>query len=196
MQKIAIIVGSTRPNRRSRSVAEWVLEHAALRNDADFEIVDLADHQLPHLCEPKAAAMSSDYDQASTVAWSRQISRFDGFVFVTPEYNHSIPGVLKNALDHLYAEWRDKAAGCVGYGVDGGIRAVEHLRLVLAELRVATVRDQVALSIFDDVDDADRLAPRHRQVGRLDAMLNGLISWSEALATVRATEQPAHHDGD
>lgn len=188
MTRIGIIVGSTRPNRLGRSVAEWVLEQATQRTDATFEIVDLADHQLPHLCEPTAAAMSSDYSQDETVVWSARIAGFDGFVFVTPEYNHSIPGVLKNALDHLYVEWRDKAAGCVGYGVDGGIRAVEHLRLVLAELHVATVRDQVALSIRDDVDDTGRLTPRPHQSTRLDAMLDGLVSWSVALAPLRTAD--------
>lgn len=102
MTKIAIVVGSSRPGRKGRAVAEWVLERAAERVDADFEIVDLAEHDLPHLDEPVAAAMSSDYAHDHTLAWSARIAAFDGYVLVTPEYNHSIPSVLKNALDYLY----------------------------------------------------------------------------------------------
>lgn len=130
--------------------------------------------------------MSSSYAHDHTVAWSERIGSFDGYVFVTPEYNHSIPSVLKNALDYLYEEWRDKAVGCVGYGVDGGVRAVEQLRLILAELHLATVREQVALSLFDDFDDGGRPAPRPHHLVRLDAMLDHVVSWTNALAVVRA----------
>lgn len=187
MTRIAIIVGSTRPGRRSTDVAQWVAENSSQRTDARFELVDLADHELPHLSEPVAAAMSSDYAQAATRAWAERIAGFDGFVFVTPEYNHSIPGVLKNALDHLYVEWHDKAAAVVGYGIDGGVRAVEQLRLVLAELHVATVRDQVAISLFDDVDHRQQLTPRPHQLQRLTAALDDLIRWTRALEPLRST---------
>ncbi len=150
MTKIAIIAGSTRPGRRSRLVAEWAASVAAQEHPAaEFEIVDLADFALP-LLDEELPALFGRYGNEHTVRWAETIARYDGFVFVTPEYNHSIPGALKNALDFLYAEWNDKAAGFIGYGLHGGTRAVEHLRLILAELKVATVRTQVALSLHHD----------------------------------------------
>lgn len=114
------------------------------------------------------------------------IASYDGFVFVTPEYNHGIPAALKNALDFLYQEWNDKAAGVVAYGVDGGTRAVEQLRLVLGELRVADVRSQVSLSLFDDFGDTAGPTPREHQELALHAMLDQLVGWSGALRGLRA----------
>ncbi|MFJ8825559.1 NADPH-dependent FMN reductase [Streptomyces sp. NPDC102467] len=193
MSTIGIVVGSTRPGRRGRLVAEWIARAAEQhRPDDEFEIVDLADYALPLLDEP-LPAMSGRYDKDHTARWSEAVARFEGFVFVTPEYNHSIPGVLKNALDFLYREWGDKAAGIVSYGVHGGSRAAEHLRLVLAELRVATVRSQVLLSVFDEFKQADPadpagpvlLTPGPRQDKALAALLDEVITWSEALRPVR-----------
>lgn len=147
MPKVAIIVGSTRPGRRAEAVARWVHDLAVTRDDATFEIVDLADYPLPHLDEPAAAGMGPQhYSHPHTKEWAAKVASFDGYVFVTPEYNHSTTGVLKNAIDFLYTEWNNKAAGFVSYGATGGTRAVEHLRLIMAELQVADVRHQVALS--------------------------------------------------
>lgn len=185
MTRIAIIVGSVRPGRYSRRVADWVHEHAARRTDAVFEIVDLADHPLPHLDEPLPASAGS-YENEHTRAWARTIAAFDGYVFVTPEYNHSFSAVLKNALDYLYAEWNNKAAGFVSYGVVGGARAVEQLRLVAAELQLATVRSQVALSFFTDFENFTTLAPQPGQVEALTTTLDQVVAWSRALATLRA----------
>ncbi|MER5422578.1 NADPH-dependent FMN reductase [Streptosporangium roseum] len=144
MIRIAVIVGSTRPGRRGEAVARWVAEvagrHAAVTaGEATVEVVDLAEYGLPLLDEPVPAAFGQ-YRNAHTVRWAATIDSFDGFVFVTPEYNHSVPAALKNAIDFLYAEWNDKAAGFVGYGIQGGIRAVEHLRLTLAEVKIAGVQ--------------------------------------------------------
>src|SRR5213595_2228546 len=122
MVRIAVVVGSTRPGRRSRQVADWVFSRATKHGGADFEILDLAEHTLPLLDEPIPPSLG-DYKHEHTKAWARTISRFDGFIFVTAEYNHSVPGVLKNALDFLYAEWNNKAAGFVSYGSAGGVRA-------------------------------------------------------------------------
>jgi NAD(P)H-dependent FMN reductase len=182
---IAIIVGSTRPGRYSRAVAEWVSEHATQRTDAKFEIVDLADHVLPLLDEPVPAS-GGQYAGEHTRRWSAVIDRFDGFVFVTPEYNHSTSAVLKNAIDYLYAEWNDKAAGFVSYGVAGGVRAVEHLRLIAAEVQLATVRAQVALSLYTDYEGFTVLAPQPQRVTELGDLLDQVVRWSNALATVRA----------
>jgi NAD(P)H-dependent FMN reductase len=184
MTSIGIIVGSTRPGRRGRAVAEWVA-HEAAAHRAGTEIVDLADLALPVLDE-EYPAMSGRYGKEHTRRWSELVAGFDGFVFVTPEYNHSIPGVLKNAIDYLYAEWNNKAAGFVTYGVDGGTRAGESLRLILPELRVATVRTQVALSLRHDVTAAGELAPGERHDQALATLLDEVTDWSEALAPLRA----------
>jgi NAD(P)H-dependent FMN reductase len=146
MLKIAIIVGSTRPGRRAVPVAEWVLQNARKRTDASFEIVDIKDFDLPVLDEPMPPSMGN-YTKAHTKAWSAKIASFDGFIFVTPEYNHSISGALKNAIDFIYAEWNNKAAGFVSYGSTGGARAVEHLRGIMAEVQVADVRAHVSISL-------------------------------------------------
>ena len=137
MTRIGVILGSTRPGRRGESVARWVMDGAGRRSDAEFELVDLADYPLPHLDEPLPPSMGQ-YQNAHTQVWAATIGRFDGFVFVTPEYNHSTSGVLKNAIDFLYAEWNNKAMGVVSYGVVGGARAAEHLRLIAGELQMAT----------------------------------------------------------
>ncbi|GAA0969474.1 NAD(P)H-dependent oxidoreductase [Acrocarpospora macrocephala] len=184
MTRIAIIVGSVRPGRYSRVVADWVLAQAEGRQDAKFEIVDLIDHPLPHLDEPVPAS-GGRYDNEHTKAWSEVIGGFDGFVFVTPEYNHSTTGVLKNAIDFLYAEWNNKAAGFVSYGVAGGVRAVEHLRLVAAEVQLATTRSQVALSFYTDFENFTTLTPGAHQVDALATTFDQVVAWSDALAPLR-----------
>lgn len=183
--RIAIIVGSTRPGRKAAAVARWVEDVAARRGDAAFDVVDLADHELPLLDEPAPPA-TGRYANPHTRAWAATVAAYDGYVFVTPEYNHSTSGVLKNALDYLYAEWNDKAAGFVGYGADGGTRAVEQLRLVLGELQVADVRNQVSLSLFADFADMAEPAPRPHQEQALRGMLDQLVAWSRALRPLRA----------
>ncbi|MDX2847952.1 NAD(P)H-dependent oxidoreductase [Streptomyces sp. PA03-3a] len=184
MTRIAVILGSTRPGRIGAGVAQWVYENAALRDDAEYELVDVADYALPLLDEPVPPSMGR-YSRPHTFAWAEKIASFDGYVFVTAEYNHSIPGALKNAIDYLFAEWNHKAAGFVAYGSAGGTRAVEHLRLVMAELRVATVRAQVALSLFRDFADMSRFQPGPRRAGELGVVLDEVVAWSEALAPLR-----------
>lgn len=190
MTEIAIIAGSTRPGRRSRAVAEWVAAQAARRHPSiGFGIVDLADFALPVLDEADPAIFGR-YSKEHTTRWAETIARYDGFVFVTPEYNHSIPGALKNALDFAYAEWNDKAAGFVSYGLHGGTRAVEHLRLILAELQVATVRAQVVLSLHDDFSsptpaEPSTFTPGTHQEASLGTLLDQVVAWSRALQAVR-----------
>src|SRR5689334_15288346 len=126
--KIAVILGSTRPGRNGAVVADWVLAQAAGRTAATYELLDLVDYPLPHLDEPVSAKAGSElYSKDHTKAWANKIAEYDGYVFVTPEYNHSTSGVLKNAIDFLYQEWTNKAAGLVSYGGVGGARAIEHL---------------------------------------------------------------------
>ncbi|MFO0618828.1 MAG: NAD(P)H-dependent oxidoreductase [Polyangiaceae bacterium] len=183
--KIGIIVGSTRPGRKAETVAKWVLGIANERRDAAYEIVDIAAFGLPLLDEPTPPSMGK-YTKPHTLAWAAAIAPLDGFVFVTPEYNHSVPAALKNAIDFLYAEWNKKAAGFVGYGSAGGTRAVEHLRTILAELQVATVRAQVALSLSSDFEKYRDFTPSPHQAARLHTMLDQLTEWTRAMTSVRA----------
>lgn len=189
MVSIAIIVGSTRPGRNADAVARWVYDIAKKRTDAEFDLVDICDFALPLLDEPISAfavyMMKSEYAQPHTKTWAAKIAPHDGYVFVTPEYNHGISGALKNAIDYLYGEWNNKAAGFVSYGGNGGVRAVEQLRLVMAELQVATVRTEVNLSLFTDFENRTifKPAPAHEQ--RINAMLDQVIAWSTALRTLR-----------
>ncbi|GHO70411.1 FMN reductase [Ktedonobacter sp. SOSP1-52] len=184
MIQIAIIIGSTRPGRNGEAVARWVHEVAARRSDAQFELVDLKDFNLPHLDEVMPAA-TGQYRQPHTSAWSNKIDPFDAYIFVTPEYNHGPSGVLKNAVDYLYKEWNNKAAGFVGYGANGGTRAVEHLRLMMGGLQVADVSAQVSLSITSDFEDYRTFRPRPHQEASLHAMLDQVIVWGNALKVLR-----------
>jgi NAD(P)H-dependent FMN reductase len=184
---IAVVLASTRPGRKGEDVARWVLDQASTRSDATFELVDLADVALPALDEPVPPA-AGRYSQAHTRAWAETVSRFDGYVFVTPEYNHGYPGSLKNALDRVYAEWNTKSAGFVSYGIDGGTRAVEQLRQVVATLKIADVGPQVALSMRDDFVGFAEFAPREHHSGVLTTVLDDVISWARALQTVREVQ--------
>ncbi|WP_170007222.1 NADPH-dependent FMN reductase [Bacillus fonticola] len=184
MTKIAIIIGSTRPGRNGEAVSRWVYDIANKRTDAEFEIVDIADFHLPLLDEPMPPSMGQ-YTNDHTKNWSAKINSFDGYVFVTPEYNHATSGALKNAIDYLYNEWNNKAAGFVGYGSAGGTRAVEGLRLIMAELQVADVRAQVGLSLFTDFEKFSVFKPADHQVDSVNAMLDQVIAWSGALKPLR-----------
>lgn len=184
MLNVAIIIGSTRPGRKGEAVARWVYDIAARRSDASFEVVDIAAFALPLLDEPLPPIMNQ-YSKPHTRAWAAKIASFDAFVFVTPEYNHSTSGALKNAIDFLFREWNDKAAGFVGYGGAGGTRAVEHLRLVMGEIKVADVRAQVALSMYADFENFSTLTPRPQQEAAVNAMLDDLVAWGQALQTMR-----------
>jgi len=184
MLKVAIILGSSRPGRKGEQVARWVYEIARKRSDAEFELVDIKDFNLPHLDEPMPPSLGQ-YAQPHTIAWAEKIDSFDAFVFVTPEYNHSTSGALKNAIDFLHREWNNKVAGFVSYGAAGGVRAVEHLRLVMAELSVATVRAQVALSLFTDFENFSVFKPGPSQERAVNAMLDQVIGWSGPLKLFR-----------
>ena len=169
MLRIAIIIGSTRPGRNGEAIAKWVYEIAQRRGDAEFELVDIKDFNLPLLDEPMSPMMGQ-YIHQHTKDWSAKIASFDAYVFVTPEYNHATSGALKNAIDFLYHEWVNKAAGFVGYGGARGIRAVENLRLVMGELQVADVKAQVGLSLFTDFEDFSVFKPAPQREKSVNAM--------------------------
>jgi NAD(P)H-dependent FMN reductase len=144
------------------------------------------DFNLPLLDEPVPPSLGQ-YSMPHTKAWAAKIDNFDAYVFVTPEYNHGTSGALKNAIDFLFAEWNKKAAGFVSYGGAGGARAVEQLRLVLAEVQIATVRNQVLLSIFTDFEDFRVFKPGPQQKTSVNAMPDDLIEWGGALKTLGKT---------
>ena len=184
MLRIAIIIGSTRPGRNGEAVALWVYEIAQKREDAEFELVDIKDFNLPLLDEPVPPSLGQ-YTKEHTKAWAAKIDSFDAYVFVTPEYNHGTSGALKNAIDFLYKEWNNKAAGFVGYGSALGARAVEHLRLVMGELQVADVRAQVGLSLFTDFENFSVFKPAAHHEKSVNAMLEQVIAWGGALKSLR-----------
>ena len=185
MTRIGIILGSTRPNRNGEQVATWVLELASRRMDAEFELVDLRDYPLPHLDEPMPPSLGQ-YQNDHTKQWAQKVASFDGFVIVTPEYNHGTSGVLKNAMDYLYAEWNNKAVGFVSYGAVGGARAAEHLRLVAGELQMADVRQQVSLSLMTEFENFSVFKPGEYNVQALETMLDQVIAWGSALEPLRS----------
>lgn len=197
MTSIAVIVGSTRTHRRGKAVADWTLATAreSVPQGVEVELVDLADFDLPVLDEPASGAWGV-YTHEHTKRWSAAIASFDGYVFVTPEYNHGVPGPLKNALDYLYYEWNHKAVGFVGYGIVGGVRAVEQLRQIVADFKLADVATQVTLNTFTDFDYTDIditeptvtgiFAPHERHAGTLANLFEEVVLWSDALAPVRA----------
>src|SRR6202167_4270095 len=190
MTRIGIILGSNRPNRNGEQVARWVYDIASRRSDAEFELVDLRDYPLPHLDEPLPPSMGQ-YQNEHTRQWAEKIASFDGFVIVTPEYNHSTSGVLKNAIDYLYAEWNNKAVGFVSYGAAGGARAAEHLRLVVCELQMADVRQQVALSLITEFENFSVFKPGDYNIAALDTLFDQVIAWSAALAPLRSAAPAA-----
>jgi NAD(P)H-dependent FMN reductase len=187
---IGIILGSTRPGRVGEAVANWVCELASSRRDASYELVDVARYQLPLLDEPVPPALGN-YAREHTKIWARKVASFDGYVFVTAEYNHGIPAALKNALDFVYAEWNNKAAGFVSYGSAGGTRAVEQLRLVMAELQIADIRTQVTLSLVSDFENYQVFRPDARKIKAVETMLNQLVAWAGAMKQLRPATSAA-----
>lgn len=175
--KIGIIIGSTREGRVSPQVAKWVLDKAQLIGKASYEIVDIQLYDLPFLGTSK--------DQEAVMKWNKKLSELDGFIFIASEYNHSISGALKNALDSARENWHNKAAGIISYGSIGGARAAEHLRLILGELMIADVRTQVLLSLFTDFKEFQEFEPSSIHEQNLVDLFNQVESWSSALKPLR-----------
>lgn len=133
-------------------------------------------------------AATDQYAQAHTQAWAAKIAEFDGFIFVTGEYNHSVIPALANALSYLNAEWANKAAGIVGYGSAFGVRAVEHLRGILSELRIAHEQKQGMFSLFTDFEKFSTFAPTELQAASVAPMFDQLVDWAAAMLYVRNGE--------
>lgn len=175
--RIGIILGSTRQGRVSEEVGNWVLEQAKEFGEAQYEVVDIRDYDLPLL--------GTTSDDKGIIKWNQKLEELDGFVFVTAEYNHSIPASLKNALDSAREPWNNKAAGIISYGSVGGARAAEHLRGILGELQIADIRTHIALSLFTDFEDFSNFKPQALHKSNLQVFFPQLESWAQALKTVR-----------
>jgi len=184
--KIGIIMGSIREGRANEDVAKWVKELAEnYTSDAEFELVDLKDYPLSVFDEAASPAFTDDLKaKEQQRPWAEKMTELDGYIFVNPEYNHGISSALKNALDYVYNELNDKAAGIVSYGSAGGVRSAEQLRTILSEFQVAHVRTQPALSLFYDWND-DGFNPSDAQQEAVETMLYQLSYWAKAMNSVR-----------
>ena len=191
--KIAIIISTSRETRFGDKPSQWIHDIASQRDDLTTEIIDLRDFPMPFFDEVASNAWVPSKNEVAQ-RWQKKVAGFDGYIFVTAEYNHSMPAVLKNALDYAYPEWNKKAAGFVGYGGVGGSRAVEQLRLVAAELQLATIRSGVYIqgadfmAVWKEGKELKDIA--HLQAGVKD-MLDQLVWWTRALKTARDQDRLA-----
>ena len=190
MIKIAVIIGSTRPNRFADVPAQWILDGAMERTDFDLEMLDLRDHPLPFFEEPISPASNGGvFSNPAAEAWRHKIGGYDGFIILAAEYNHGPTAVLKNALDSAFLEWQNKPVGFVGYGGVGGARAVEQLRLNAIELQMAPIRNAVHIGIepFLGVLRQNRTLDSYEYLNQSrTAMFDQLVWWAKALKAARA----------
>ncbi|MDY4492523.1 NAD(P)H-dependent oxidoreductase [Schaalia hyovaginalis] len=184
MVRLAVLLGSVRPNAAGAPIARWVVEKARSIDGVEAELVDLKSFDLPLFAEavPPASALPRDPKGA---AFNAALCEFDAFIIVTPEYNHSIPGALKNALDFLApATLAHKGIGFVGYSYTGGVRPIEHLRQILANFEAGAVRPQLTLSLINDFSGKD-FTPAAHQDGELEALVKAVVERSAVLAPLR-----------
>jgi NAD(P)H-dependent FMN reductase len=189
--KIAVIIGSTRPTRFADTPAQWILKQAQARDDMEVELVDLRDHAMPFFDE-MASNMWMPSQNPAAVRWQQTIGRFDGYIFVVAEYNHSIPGVLKNALDQAYKEWNRKPFTAIGYGSTGAARAIEHLRSISVELQMVSTHAAVHLGGGDFMSVHPMFGKK--QIQDIEAVLlpsaktalDELVWWAKATMAARA----------
>lgn len=192
--RLALVIGSTRPQRFADKPTDWLLEQAAQRADFTLERVDLRDFDLPFFAEASSNLHMPTVD-AQALAWQETIASYDGYIFMVAEYNHSITGALKNALDQAYVEWIRKPFSAFGYGSAGGARAVEHLRGIGVELQMVPSKFSVHLGGSDmfrvhpfggngpisDVENAIKPS--------VEAMFDDLVWWASTLNPARAAVQ-------
>jgi NAD(P)H-dependent FMN reductase len=189
MVKIGIITGSTRDSRVNIQVAEWVKSIADQRTDAEFALVDIKEYHLQRYNESVPAIMTRDYQTPEAKPWSEKIDSLDGFVFVLAEYNKGITSGLKDAIDYLYQEWNNKAAGIVSYGSTLGVSAANDLRLILSVPKVATVGTHVGMSLFTDFENMSKFKPASFHQDTVNTLLDEVIAWATALKTIRVKEE-------
>jgi len=192
--KIAIISGSIREGRNADHVSAWVKGASAAfeTEDLTFETVHLADFNLPLLDGAMLPGMlNRAYTDEAQLAWGKKIDEFDGFIVVTPEYNHGVPGALKNAFDLLAPEWMGKPIAFVSYGADGGVRAVEQWRQIVANFDMYDVRATIALSLFTEFG-AEGLAPQERRAGEIEGLLGSIVRATRVMTIGAAALEPAN----
>jgi NAD(P)H-dependent FMN reductase len=194
--RIGIVIATTRQGRFADKPATWIRNLAAARTDMEFEVIDLRDYPLPFFDEPVSPAWTPPKNEIA-LRWAKKVGELDGFIFVTAEYNHGVPAVLKNALDYAYKEFNRKPAAYVAYGSVGGARSVEHLRLINIELQMVPTRSAVHIGGTDFLGvflqgktfaDSPHLEPA------ATAMLDELAWWAKTLKTAR--EAPAAASAD
>lgn len=187
---ISIIIGSTREGRFGDKVGAWVAEELKQREGITYELLDLRDYDMPFFNEAVSPAYKeAPYTNEAVARFTKKIDASDGFIIVTPEYNHSTSAVLKNALDWVSQEWANKAVGFVSYGSVGGARAIEHLRLIAAELQMASIRNAVMIPgdqyfpvLFGQAPKEEMFA---KAQGQLVPMVDQLLWWTDALKKAR-----------
>jgi NAD(P)H-dependent FMN reductase len=184
---IQIIVGSVREGRRAKPVADWVYKQATSRTDCSVELVDLKDWGLPLFSFGRPPILG-EYENELQQRWAQKVAQGDGYLFVSPEYNHGYTPALKNALDYLYAEWVRKPASFVTYGGVSGARGIEQLRLVLIELQMAPLRDALHISGIPNKLNDGVFVGDSKDETQLNAVLEQLLWWTRALRTARRGE--------
>lgn len=190
MTTITIITGSVRPGRFNIQPATWIQEIAKERNDINLQFVDVAELALPFYDEPQSPLYVQDYQHEHTKKWSEIVRASDGFIMVTPEYNRSYSPVLKNAIDYLYHEWKEKPVAFVGYGSAGGSRAIEHLRGIAGELEMYDIKNQIMLfNPWNNLDGEGKYQFSEHEKSSANALLDNLIFWSDKMKQARQEKE-------
>jgi NAD(P)H-dependent FMN reductase len=191
--RIGVIVSSTRSRRFADIPAQWLWQIVSRRDDAEFELIDLRDYPMPFF-EEKLSPMYGPPENEAALRWGAKIASLDGYIFITAEYNHGVTAVLKNALDYAYMEYNCKPAAFVGYGGAGGARAIEQLRLVLAELQVASLKHTVHIGageMIGIVRQGKSMADYPYLADSTAPMLNEIVWWSDATSCQHSLESIA-----
>ncbi len=186
MITIKILTGSVRPGRFNIQPATWIYEIAKKRKEIKVELVDLQEVNLPFLDEPVPPS-AKKYTKEHTIRWSKIIEESDGFIFVTPEYNHSYSPVLKNAIDFVWQEWNYKPVAYISYGsAAGGTRAVEHLRTIAAQTKMYDLNEQIALANYwEHLDKNGKYQFTKENDQAANALLDSLIFWAKKMKEAR-----------
>ena len=185
MTHLGVILGTVRPNRLGASVAQWVVDKANTVEGVEADVIDIASFSLPLFAGPMPPAMATPQDPAGA-KFNETVSSYDALIFVSPEYNHSIPGALKNAIDFLEPKaLANKGVGFVGYSFSGGVRQIEHLRQILANFEAAMVAQQVSLSLITDFENKSQFKPDAHHDNEVQGMVAAMVARTDALAPLR-----------
>lgn len=173
--KVGIILGSIREGRAGEQVAQWVYDRAQEHGGAEFELVDLKEYNVPLLTSGVHPAMANrDYGSAEVNRWGSKIDEFDAYIFVTPEYNHGVPGAFKNAVDSIAPEWQNKKVAFVGYGAANGVRSIEQWRGIVGNFNMWDIRATVEFNLFAEFDNGE-FKPADRYYDEINALLDQLL---------------------